>query len=138
MTRAHVLSLAILGLVVALAGPTWAATTAIDLTWNAVTTNDNGTPITDLAGYKMYRATGACLFVGPLQPALNAAGTHITTTATTLKAVDDNIPKLDGKLAYHVTAYDTAGNESVRSNCAEVTVNNLPPNAPSGLNAVGR
>ena len=95
-----------------------------NLTW------DDNTE-TDLAGYKIYRGNGACA-VGPLQP-LMINGTHATVLAPENAYADNTVPVFDGELCYEVTAYDTAGNESVRSNRATKTVNLIPPMAPVGV-----
>ena len=91
--------------------------------------NDNTEP--DLAGYKIYRGNGACA-VGPLQP-LIVNGTHVTVLAPTNVYTDATVPVFDGELCYEVTAYDTAGNESLRSNRATRAVNLIPPTAPTGM-----
>lgn len=85
----------------------------------------------DLAGYKVYRGNGACS-IGPLQP-LIVNGSPVTVTSPTATYTDTTVPTFDGQLCYEVTAYDTAGNESVRSNRATRTVNLIPPVAPAGL-----
>lgn len=108
----------------------------VDLSWDPTTKNNDGTTITDLAGYKVYRANGVCPFVGPLQPLKNAAGVHVTTTAAITNASDNNLPLIDGPVAYNVTAYDTASNESARSNCVQQNLNLNPPGAPPNLRGV--
>lgn len=92
------------------------------LSWSA-------NPEADLAGYKVYRGTGACGF-GPLQPLLTAAGVPVSVGKVTTYT-DANIPPFDGDLCYEITAFDTAGNESlVRSNRPIKVVNLVPPQAP--------
>ena len=92
--------------------PAWAAPVPCTLTWTA-----NQEP--DLAGYKVYRS-----------------GTLLATlgTVTTYDCVRDG----DGQtIPFAITAYDTAGNESVRS----ASVSKLfplppdvtPPAVPGGL-----
>jgi fibronectin type 3 domain-containing protein len=72
------------------------------LTWDAVTTNADGTPITDLAGYRVYHGTSSGSYGMPLD-----AGPQTMYVVTGLES---------GKRHYFaVTAYDTSGNESVVS-----------------------
>jgi large repetitive protein len=78
------------------------------LTWNANTE-------TDLASYKVYR-NGALL-------------------ATVLKGTTsyvDTAP-LEGTDSYNLTAVDTSGNESAHSVSVSITINTVPPQAPTGL-----
>jgi hypothetical protein len=95
------------------------------LTWTANTE-------TDLAGYKVYRGNGVCA-VGPLAPLLDASGVAVSVAAPATTYMDKTVPVFDGELCYEITAYDTAGNESGRSNRATKTVNLVPPVSPTGL-----
>jgi endoglucanase len=94
------------------------------LTWNANTESD-------LAGYKVYRGNGSCS-VGPLAP-LTVNGIQVTVASPATTYVDNTVPVFDGDLCYEITAFDTSGNESARSNRATKTVNLVPPTAPTGL-----
>jgi len=73
------------------------------LSWTAPTTNADGTPLTDLAGYNVYIGSAA----GSYQQKINA-GNVTSYTASNLT---------DGSTSYFaVTAYDTSGLESTYSN----------------------
>lgn len=84
------------------------------LTWNA-----NAEP--DLAGYKVYRSVGT------------APQSLLVTLGKVTTYVDDPLPAIDGDIGYALTAFDTAGNESIKSLTVTKTVNAIPPVAPSGL-----
>jgi subtilase family serine protease/flagellar hook assembly protein FlgD/fibronectin type 3 domain-containing protein len=72
------------------------------LEWNAVTADD-------LAGYHVYRG-GARITAAPVVPA---------------RYVDVDAP--EGRQTYHVTAVDTAGNESAPSNAVTLSLDRTPP-----------
>jgi len=74
------------------------ATSSATLTWNADTA-------TDLAGYKIYRATTSGGYGAPIA---TIAGNITTYIATGLQSGTTYF--------FVITAYDTAGNESSRSN----------------------
>ena len=89
------------------------------LTWDNPTTNEDGTPLGDLAGIKVYRDVDCS------DPQL------IATLGVVESYTDANIP--GGQNCYMVTAFDTSGNESAYSNQAIKVNDVVKPSAPSGL-----
>jgi hypothetical protein len=69
------------------------------LAWDAPHTNSDGSPLTDLDGYRVYYATST--------PDKNSA--HVDVTSGT--SVDVALPA-SGQYSFAVTAVDLAGNES--------------------------
>jgi hypothetical protein len=101
------------------------------LGWDAVTTNSDGTPCTDLAGYKIYYGTvsrGAA--TSPAQFAYQqsvSVGNVLGYTVTGLA---------DGTWYFSVTAFDTLGNESNFSNEVHKIIDTtIPTIAVSGPSA---
>lgn len=94
------------------------------LTWTAPTQNTDGTPLTDLAGYKIYYGTSAT--------ALTTVGTISSPTATTTV-----IPSLGvGTWYFAMTAFNAAGAESARTATVSKVITAPPPkvpNPPGGL-----
>lgn len=72
------------------------------LTWVAPTTNTDGTPLTDLGGFKVKRGTVAGVYTQVID-----VGNVVTYQLTGLAS---------GTHYFVVTAYDTSGNESMASN----------------------
>ncbi len=72
------------------------------LTWNAPTTNEDGTPLTDLAGYKIYYGMSH----GKYTKVIDVGN----ITRHKVKGLEP------GAYYFVVTAYDTEGNESTYSN----------------------
>ena len=113
----------ILSLTVTFSISTSSISYAIDntLTWDASTTNSDGTPLTDLAGYKIYYGT----ISGEYQ--LYKDVKNVTEYPISLP---DN-----GRTYYFVvTAYDTSNNESIYSDEADpiTTPDKTSPGKVSG------
>jgi fibronectin type 3 domain-containing protein len=85
--------------------------TATTLAWAPPTVNTDGTPLTDLAGFKLYMGTASRNY-----SAVTDIGASTTYTFSSL---------LPGTYYFCVTAYDTTGNQSGPS--AEVTKTVLTP-----------
>ncbi len=86
----------------------------VTLTWDPPTTNADGTPLTDLAGYKVYYGTSSGNYT-----------TSIDVNNVTTYTVTGLQP---GTYYFAVTAYDTSGNESDYSEEVSTTINgNLSP-----------
>jgi len=84
------------------------------LTWNAPTTNTDGTPLADLAGYHLYYWQGSTGVPNSVD-----VGNTTNYTMTGLVA--------GANYAFAVTAYNTAGNESSDSNTVTLTIPVSPP-----------
>jgi hypothetical protein len=81
------------------------------LEWDAPTTNEDGTVLTDLAGYKLYYGSAPGIYDQNIDLG------NITNTSQSLPP---------GMYYFAVTAYDTSGNESKYSD--EVSIDALAPN----------
>lgn len=91
----------------------------VTLSWQPPTENTDGTPLTDLAGFKIY--WGA------------QQGTYANSkTVADPAAVMDDVAVPAGSWYFVATAFNTAGNESEYSNVAS-GVASPEPNAPTGL-----
>ena len=95
---------------------TWAAD--ITLSWDAPTSNADGTPLTDLAGYKIYVSKVPGVYADPID-----VGNVLTKTLTNF---------CEGTYYFVATAYDTSGNESAYSNEVSKAIN-IAPATPTGL-----
>ena len=110
--------LAVLGLIVSVtlgAPPTTDAAT-INVSWTAPTTNVDGTPLRDLAGYHLYVDTQA-----PTCPSTDFVDVSSPTAAPASgQQVSEQLTGLDANTTYfaRVTAVDDSGNES---SCSGVT-----------------
>jgi hypothetical protein len=80
------------------------------VSWNAPTTNADGTPLTDLAGYKLYYGTSSGNYTSMIN-----VGNAATYTYTI-----NNLAR--GTYYFAVTAYDTQNNESSYSNEVSGTI----------------
>lgn len=78
------------------------------LTWDPPTTNADGTPLTDLAGYKIYYGTSSGNYTKVID----------VGDVTTYKVEGLN----PGTYYFTVTAYDISGNESGYSNEVSKTI----------------
>lgn len=88
------------------------------LSWDAPITSADGTPLTDLMGYKVYYGAGSgnyteIIDVGSASCQDINGQTECTTTVGNLSA---------GDYYFVVTAYDTSGNESNYSNEVSKTI----------------
>lgn len=93
------------------------------LSWTPPTQNEDGSPLTDLAGYKIYYGTATGVYTqGPIDIANPATVTYV-------------VSGLANDTTYHfvATAYNTSGVESAYSNEAIKTTAPLRPNPPLGL-----
>lgn len=95
-------------LTILLTSTIWSAT--VEVSWNANTE-------TDMASYNVYQGN---TLIGSVN--------HPTTLFDIL-----NVP--DGTYTYYLTAVDTSGNESVKTDGITFTVNTIPPAKPTGLKA---
>lgn len=80
----------------------------VTLTWDSPTTNADGTPLEDLAGYKIYYGISEGNYTASID-----AGNVTTYTVSNLSS---------GTYYFAVTAYDISGNESGYSNEANKVI----------------
>jgi len=90
------------------------------LSWDAVTTNEDGSPATDLAGYKVYYAQTSGAYTNTNMKDVGKVLTAVIATT---------IGNLKGNWCFVVTAYDVVGNESDFSNeiCSDFVVKKQKP-----------
>ncbi len=91
--------------------PPAASTSSVTLGWQPPTENTNGSPITDLAGYKIHYGTASANYTQVVS--VNNAGLT--------RYVVDNLPK--GTYYFAITAYDSKGLESALSGEVSSAVN---------------
>jgi hypothetical protein len=104
-----------------------------EFAWAQSPTNANGTPLTDLLGWKIYTTITPGNYTGaaPLT-LLNAAAPNPSAVVNMVydcKAA----PFTDGQRYVTVTAVDQALNESARSNEAPFVFDKQTPSTPTGL-----
>jgi len=89
---------------------------SLNVSWTAPTTNADGTPLKDLAGYRLY--------LGTQTPACPSASFHSVSSTTAAPAANQQVSQrltgLSVNTTYvgRVTAVDTSGNESACSGSA--------------------
>ena len=93
----------------------------VSLTWEAPTTNEDGTPLTDLSGYKLHWGGSTGVYASTIDVG--------NVTAFTL-----NLGNVEDETVYiNVTAYDLSGNESVYNGEVSVPFGANPPEPPTNL-----
>jgi len=85
-------------------------TGSASLSWTAPTTNNDGSPLTDLAGYHIYYGASADLLT-----------TQIDVGSSTTSYVVNNL--VSGTWYFAVTAFNSVGIESDLSNTGSKTIN---------------
>lgn len=90
------------------------------LTWEAPTTNVDGSPITDLGGYRIYYSQ----VLGTYTDADSRDVGNVTSVN-----IQNTVGSLKGQWCFVVTAVDIAGNESEFSNevCSNFVIKKNPP-----------
>lgn len=90
------------------------------LTWEAPTTNVDGSPITDIGGYKVY--------FSQVSGAYTDADSRDVGNVTSIN-IQNTIGNLKGQWCFVATVYDVAGNESDFSNevCSEFVIKKKAP-----------
>jgi hypothetical protein len=96
----------------------------VDLSWQAPTTNEDGTPLTDLAGFTVYYYDTSGGWASPIG---NQDVGNVTAATMTVPS--------QGNVYFIVTAYDTSGNESGPSN--EVVADFLSPGTATSVTVDG-
>ena len=129
--------IAVLALVLLVAAAPMVEAGSINLSWNAPTTNADGTPLTDLANYRVYlnTATPAC----PSSSFLTVSSS--TSTPNPGQTVNSRVTALTAGTTYfaRITAVDSAGNESGCSPSASgvaLTDFNVTPTATTDFGSV--
>ncbi len=100
------------------------------LGFTAPSVNTNGTPLTDLAGFKVYFGTATGVYSLPKDIVMDS----VTTTGGPGTVLLSSLNLVDGTTYFiAMTAYDKAGLESPFSNEISCTFDSTTPNAPTGL-----
>ena len=107
-----------------------AGNTTVDLSWTAPTQNADGSTLTDLAGYNVYRSI-----------ATGEVSTKINTSTVAVTTYQDTGLTNGTTFFYKVSAIDDVPNESVLTSAISATPqvrgNNAAPASPTGLTATG-
>lgn len=91
------------------------------VTWTPPTTRTDGSPLTNLAGYRIYHGTSP-----------TAITTRVdVTSATATSQVLTGLPA--GLRYFQMTAVDANGVESARTNAVSTTIVDAPPSAPGNV-----
>jgi Divergent InlB B-repeat domain len=127
--------LLVFGLTLAVVGCGAAEAASVALTWNAPTTNVDGSSLSDLAGYRVYLATTSPSCPGPSFFTVPSS----TTAPSSGQTVSSRVTSLAVGTTYFVriSAVDTSGNESSCSPAASGVAQADFTVAPSGSIAFG-
>lgn len=113
----------------------YAATLTLD--WNAVSTNADGSPINDLAGYAVFRATTSfqrnSVYISTTQAILDPLITRTNVTAPTVSLTVSNLAN-GATYYFRMSAYDSSGNMSAFNQDAggfDVQISTVIPRATS-------
>jgi len=108
--------MAVLTLAAVVAGAERVDAASLSLSWNAPTTNIDGTPLSDLGGYRVYLATTSPACPGTSFLTVSSP----TTTPAPGQTVASRVASLSAGATYfmRVTAVDTGGRESPCSDLA--------------------
>ena len=127
--------LLVIGLILAVIGSGTAEAASVGLSWTAPTTNADGTPLSDLAGYRVYLATsppdcpGPSFFSVPSSTTAPSSGQTVSTRVTSLTVGTTYFAS--------ISALDTSGNESECSPTVSGAAQADFTVAPSGSTAFG-
>jgi hypothetical protein len=134
-SRTHARRISLLALVVIVLGAAAGEAASLTATWDAPTTNVDGTSLKDLASYRIY--------LGTAEPTCPGTSYHAVPSATSApppaQTVSSRISALTAGVTYivRVTAVDTAGNESPCSSSASGIAHSDFSVAPSTLTSFG-
>jgi len=90
----------------------------VTLEWDGPTTNVDGSPLTDLGGYRVYYGNQSGVYGTPVDVG------NVTSYVINLS---------DGNWFFAVTSYDTSGNESDYSNECNKLIDTIKPSPPGGF-----
>lgn len=101
----------------------YAAEQTLTLAWDAPASNADGSPITDLAGYRIYSAEV------PIETRDQAGLEQLAELPASSLQADVTVmtTALSGTLYFRATAFDTSGNESALSNEVAFPYDFVPP-----------